>query len=315
MEWLNYHHLLYFWVTAREGSVTAAAQRLHVAQPTISGQIRALEKSLGKKLWERKGRGVQLTDSGRLAYSFAERIFPVGQDLLQAMHGQSEEPRASLRVGHAESVPRAVAAALLEPTFSGVDNPRLQCRHAAEEELLRLLEDGHLDLVISAAPAGPGHSRLTSHPLGDSPTAFFAVERLARRYRRGFPASLDSAPMLLPLAGSPGRRSLDSWLERRNLQPRVVGEFQDTALLKVFGQRGVGVFPAPAALAKEVQRQYQVKQVGVATNLRESLFLITGPGGFPIDDWQSLLAHARSSWRIPPRTPRHKRGRRGEAKA
>jgi LysR family transcriptional activator of nhaA len=276
MEWLNYHHLLYFWVVAREGSVTRASEQLGLAQPTVSGQLKALEDSLGEKLFSRVGRRLVLTDVGRVVYRYAEEIFSLGRELQDTLKDRPTGRPVRLAVGVADVVPKLVAHRLLEPALSLPEPVHVICREDKPDRLLAELSVHALDLVLSDAPVSPGVMvKAYSHLLGETEVGFFGTEPLAAAYRRGFPRSLDGAPLLLPTENTTLRRSIDQWLDHERIRPRVVGEFEDSALLKVFGQAGKGLFPAPAVIEVEVRAQYGVKTVGRVPGVKERFYAIS----------------------------------------
>ncbi len=276
MEWLNYHHLLYFWTVAHTGSVTAAAAELRLAQPTISGQLRCLEEALGEKLFRRVGRQLVLTDYGQVVYQYAGEIFSLGRELLATTKGKSSRQPARFSVGIAEVVPKLIAYRLLEPAMR-LDAPfALICREDKPQRLVAELSVHALDLVLSDGPMPPTVSvRGYSHLLGECGVGFFATAALASKLRRGFPFSLDGAPLLLPTTNTSLRRSLDQWFYEQRIRPHIVSEFEDTALLKVFGEAGTGVFPAPSAIEKEIVRQYRVKSVGYTSKVKTSFYAIS----------------------------------------
>jgi len=276
MEWLNYHHLLYFYTVAREGSVTRAAQKLRLAQPTLSGQIRKLEEQFDEKLFERQGRNLVLTEMGRVVYRYADEIFSLGRELTDTLRGQPTRRPARLSVGISDAVPKLVTHRLLAPALDLPEPVRLVLREGKTDDLLAALAVQAFDLVIADAPLGPHHKvRAFNHVLGESRMSFFGVAKLARSHRRGFPRSLDGAPILLPTDNTALRRSLDQWFDSIGVRPRVVAEIEDTALLKVFGQHGAGLFPAPDVLASEVRRQYGVEKIGPAGDVRERFYAIS----------------------------------------
>lgn len=276
MEWLNYHHLLYFWTVAREGSLVAAGKALKLSHPTLSAQIRALEGRLDEKLFTRAGRGLVLTEMGRVVYRYADEIFSLGREMLDTVNGRSGGRPLRLDVGVADVVPKLVVRRLLQPALGGPEPVRLVCHEGRYEKLLADLTLHTLDLVIADAPLPAGSGvRAFHHLLGETGVSFFATKPLAARHRRGFPRSLDGAPLLLPLEGSPLRRSLNQWFDRHGVAPRVVAEFEDSALLKVFGTDGVGIFPAPTVLEADVARQYGVQVVGRAPEVRERFYAIS----------------------------------------
>jgi LysR family transcriptional regulator, transcriptional activator of nhaA len=276
VEWLNYHHLLYFWVVAREGSLAKASAELRLAQSTISGQIRALERSLGEQLFTKSGRRLALTEIGRTVYRYADEIFGLGRELQDTLKGRAPGRPLSLNVGVADVVPKLVARRLLEPALQLSTPVQLVCREDKPDRLLGELAVHGFDIVLSDAPAVPSvRVRTFDHLLGESGIELFATPALARLYRRRFPASLDGAPLLLPTENTSLRRSLDQWFAAHDLRPRVVGEFEDSALLQVFGQAGFGIFPAHTFIADEVRRQYQVQPVGLLERVRERFYAIS----------------------------------------
>jgi LysR family transcriptional activator of nhaA len=276
MEWLNYHHLLYFYTVAREGSVTKAAKTLRLAQPTLSGQIRKLEHVLDEKLFARQGRSLVLTDVGRVAYRYADEIFSLGREMRDALRGRPSQRPARLLVGIADVVPKLVAHRLLEIALRLEEPVQLVLREGKPEDLLGALATQAFDLVITDAPLGPQVKvRAFNHLLGECGVCFFAAPRLASRYRGRFPRSLDGAPMILPTENTVLRRSLEQWFEAIGVRPRVVAEIEDSALLKVFGQHGSGIFPAPEVMSDEVRRMHGVRSVGRTDAVRERFYAIT----------------------------------------
>ena len=277
MEWLNYHHLLYFWLVAREGTIARASAELRLAQPTISGQIRQLEGVLGEKLFVRKGRNLVLTDTGRLVYRYADEIFSLGRELMDAVRGRAHGRPLRLLVGIADVLPKPVARLLLEPALHLGQPVRLVCREDRPvEEFLADLAVFKLDVVLADAPAGPGIAvKAFSHLLGECGTTFFASKQLAAARRKGFPRSLDGAPLLLPGEGSGLRRILDQWIYSQDVRPTIVGEFDDSALTNAFGEDGVGIFAAPTILETELHRRHRVEVVGRVESLRQRFYAIS----------------------------------------
>jgi LysR family transcriptional activator of nhaA len=276
LSWLNYHHLLYFYTAAREGSISKASTVLHLTQPTISAQIRTLEESLAERLFERRGRGLALTEAGHLVYRYAEEIFALGRELQDTLAGRPGGRPLRLRVGVAEGLPKLMAYRLLEPALRISEPVHLVCREGSPARLLADLSIHSLDVVLLDAPPTPGTTvRVFSHLLGESGVTLFGALELARRYRRRFPASLDGAPMLLPTVDSTLRGSLDQWLERARIRPLVTGEFSDSAVLKVFGGAGAGVFAAPSVVEDEVRRQYGVRVIGRIPSIRERFYAVS----------------------------------------
>jgi LysR family transcriptional activator of nhaA len=276
VEWLNYHHLLYFWTVVREGSVSRAAEKLRLAQPTISAQIRQLEDSLGERLFQRQGRTLVPTDVGRLVYRYADEIFGIGRELMETLRGRPAGRPLQLTVGVANAVPKLVVYRLLRPAVEGPDAVHLVCREDSTDRLLADLATHALDVVITDRPA-PEHVRVRAfnHLLGESDTSFFAPPALASRLRRKFPASLKDAPALLPTPNTALRRGLDEWCAKHDLQLRVIGEFEDSALMKVFGQAAPAIFPAPSAIEQDICRFYGVRVVGRTSGVKERYYAIS----------------------------------------
>ncbi len=275
MDWLNFQHLFYFWTVAREGSITAASKVLHLTQPTISTQLRQLQDSLGEPLLERAGRKVVLTEAGRLAFQFADEIFSLGRDLQQTLKERSLR-QLRLVAGIADALPKLTAFQLLSPAYKLGEPVRLVCRQDRPERLVAQLAVHELDVVLSDAPLAPGSNvRAFNHLLGESAVAMFAPAALARRYRSRFPTSLEGAPLLLPLEHTMLRRSLDEWLSAHQLRPNIVGEFEDSALLKVFASSGIGLFAAPLILADELRAKYDCELIGELSGVQERFYAIT----------------------------------------
>jgi LysR family transcriptional regulator, transcriptional activator of nhaA len=277
MEWLNYHHLLYFWVVAKEGSIVRAGEELRLAHPTISGQIHRLEEVLGEKLFARKGRNLVLTDAGRVAYRYADEIFALGREFLDTVKGRSKGQQLRLVVGVSDALAKSIVQRILEPAFRLEDEVRVICKeNRSVEAFMGDLAMNAIDVILSDAPAGPGTSvRAFSHPLGECGVAFYATPALARRYRRGFPQSLDGAPFLFPGADSTLRRALDEWLDAKDIRPRIVAELDDAALAKTLGQAGLGIFAASDVVERETRRRYGVHVVGRARDIRQRFYAIS----------------------------------------
>jgi LysR family transcriptional regulator, transcriptional activator of nhaA len=272
---LNHHHLYHFWMVVREGGVTRASEKLHVSQPTVSGQLRELEEALGEKLLARSGRTVVLTDVGRTVYRYADEMLGLDRDLLEAVKGQRTRP-GNLRVGVTMVVPKLVAYQMLEPALHLTEPIQLDCVHERPERLLAELAIYGLDVVLADSPAPPTIKvRAYSHLLGECGVSVFATERMAAVHRRRFPRSLDGAPFLLPSEDSALRLSLEEWFQKQRIRPRVVGTFEDSALLDAFGQAGAGLFAMPAAIEAEVRRQYRVRVVGRVEPVRQRFYAIT----------------------------------------
>jgi len=259
----NYNHLLYFWTTVREGGIGRAATSLHVTPQTISGQIKLLEQELDGPLLQKQGRRVVPTELGQTVFEYADELFGLGQELVRVVRGAAPRERRSVTIGVSDVVPNLVPWRVVAPLMQGEKPFRVVCHTGGLDTLVAELAAHKLDLVLasSALPANAG-LRAFSHFLGECDVTFFAAKPLARRLRQGFPSSLDQAPFLLPTNRSPNRRVLDTWFLEQGIAPRIVGEFDDSALVKSFVQGGAGVFAAPSAIEGEIIRQYSVGVVG-----------------------------------------------------
>lgn len=276
METLNYNHLRYFWAVARRGNLRQASDDLHLTPQTLSTQIQTLEENCGEQLFDRVGRRLVLTEAGRVALKYAEEIFSLGRDFMDAFTGRSEERPLRLLIGIADVLPKMVAERLIAPALELERPVRVVCRETNPNALLADLAVHRIDVVLSDVPLS--HSinvRAFNHKLGECGVTFMAAERLADRYRKNFPISLDKAPFLLPTDDTALRRSLEQWFEDRSIHPRIIGEFQDSALMKAFGQVGTGVFVAPSVIEKEVERQYKTKIIGRAEGIVERFYAIS----------------------------------------
>jgi len=277
MEWLNYHHLYYFWMVAKEGSIARASKELRLAHPTISVQIHRLEAVLGEKLFERQGRQLVLTEFGRVSLRYAEEIFSLGREFLDTAKGRPSGRPMRLVVGVSDALAKSIVYRILEPAFR-LDQPvRVIAREASSTEaFMGELVMHTVDVVLSDAPAAPGSSaRAFSHPLGECGTAFFAAPELAKTCRRRFPRSLDGVAFLLPGGNAALRRALEQWFDSLDVRPKIVAEMEDAALVKVAGEAGLGVFAAPAVIEKEILQRYDLKLVGRADNLPQRFFAIS----------------------------------------
>ena len=275
MEWLNYHHLHYFWMVAREGTITRASEKLHLTHPTISTQIKVLEDAMGEKLFERQGRRLVLTEVGRVVYRYAEEIFSLGREMIDTVKGRPSGKPQRLIVGIADSVPKLLVGKLLDPLRRSGDPFHVVCREDRPERLIADLATHGIDVVVSDAPLPTGSGvKAWSHLLGECGVTFFAAASLGIS-RRGFPQNLDQAPMVLPAWDSVSRRGLEEWFERSKIRPRVVAEIEDSALLKTFGEAGWGVFPVVSALAADVRSHYGVAVVGATDEIRERFYAIS----------------------------------------
>jgi len=273
---LNFKHLRYFWMVAKSGSIARASKQMHLTPQSISGQLGELETSLGVELFRRVGRGLELTDTGQRILRYADEIFALGNELIEVAQDQATRRSLPLRVGIADSVPKSVAYRVVEPALRLAEPVQLLCREGPLTLLLAEMAVHRLDLVIADRPLPTKlNVRGYSHFLGESDLTVFAAPDLARSLTGTFPALLDRAPFLLPWDDVALRPDLIRWFEAQRVYPRIVGEFEDSALLKAFGQAGAGMFVAPTAIADYIARQYTVLPVGRIESVTERLYAIT----------------------------------------
>jgi len=273
---LNYQHLYYFWTVAREGSVTRACEKLHLAQPTISAQLAVFEQAVGEPLFLKEGRKLGLTDTGRAVFHYAEEIFALGRELTNTLKGQPGGRGLRLTVGVADALPKLIAYRLIEPALRLPDPVQIVCYEDKAERLLAEISLHGIDLVLSDVPATPSSdSRAFNHLLGECGVAVFGTAELAARYTDDFPRSLSGAPFLLPTLSTALRRSLDQWFDSESVSPKILAEIEDSALIKTFGNAGIGLFVAPTAVETDVQRQYDVHVIGRIEAVRERYYAIT----------------------------------------
>ena len=276
MKILNYHHLRLFWAVASEGNLTRASGELHLAPQTVSTQIRDLEESFGVKLFGRQGRGLVLTETGRIVFRYAEDIFNLGRELQDVLRGLPVSRPMQLTVGISEVVPKIIAHHLIEPATQMKKRVHIICREGNLEKLLADLAIHQLDVVLSDSPIPPTvNIKAYNHILGKCGIKFMAMGNLSKGLRKGFPQSLNGAPFLAPVRGTVLRQTLDKWFGTHSIFPEIVGEFEDSALLKVFGQTGAGFFAIPSVIEPEVTRQYLVQPVGLAEGISEHFYAIS----------------------------------------
>ena len=276
MAWLNYHHLLYFWTVARTGTIAAASRELHLSQPTISAQLKTLEDSLGQRLFEKSGRKLALTDVGRTTFRYADDIFRLGRELQEAMSRGTVGQQVRFAVGVADVVPKVIAERLIQPAFESTPDLQLECREGPLSQLLASLALHELDVVLSDQPAPSDvNVKAFSHSLGSCGTSFFAKAHLAPTLKKNFPRSLQGAPMLMPSPGSGLRFQLDRYFDDNNVRPRIVAEFDDSALMKSFGASGRGVFTGPTAIESMVAEQADVQVIGRTESLTQTFYAIS----------------------------------------
>ena len=273
---VNFNHLFYFWVVAREGSITGASRSLGLTHPTVSGQVHALEQALGQQLLARRGRRVELTEAGEVAREYAESIMSLGADLVNVLTAQPKGGRLRLVVGVSNALPKLIARSLLEPALRLEQPVRLVCRDDQPARLFAALAANELNLVLTDVPLPPKSTvRAFNHVLGESDVSFFASPELARRLECNFPRSLNGAPVLLPTDDTSLRAALDAWFLAENVRPHIVAEIEDAALLKVFGRRGLGAFAAPSIIEPALHAQYKVQPVGRVRTLRETFYAVS----------------------------------------
>lgn len=276
MPFLNYHHLMYFWMVSREGGVARAAEKLHLSSPTISAQIHELEDMLGEKLFERRGRTLVLTEIGQVVDKYADDIFMLGRELLDAVKLGPDSRPGKLTVGISDAVPKYISAALLEPALV-MDPPCTVVVHEDKiDNLIAELATFRIDLILSDIPIGPGQQlRAYNHLLGEGGVAILGTKPMAAKYTKNFPESLDGAPLFLPTRNTSLRRSIDQFFDTHKIHPRILGEFEDSALLQTFGSSGRALFPASALVEDSICRQHNLKAVGHLEGIRERFYAIS----------------------------------------
>ena len=273
---INFKHLHYFWVVAKQGGVARASEVLHLTPQTISGQINLLEDNLGQELFRRSGRNLELTETGRHALSYADEIFSLGSELEENLRNEPQDRPLIFKAGIAEVVPKTIAYRVLSPALEMPEPMRIQCRETSLETLLAELALHRVDVVIADGPIPPGIDvRGYNHSLGECGISFFGKAELVRDLAKDFPQSLTGAPLLIPSGINRVHDRLLQWFEGKRIYPRIVGEFDDSALMKVFGQAGVGIFVAPTAIAEEVEKHYGVQRVGQTDAVREQFYAIS----------------------------------------
>lgn len=276
MAMLNFHHLRYFWMVAREGSVRRAAERLHVSQPTVSAQVRALEEALGEKLFRRSGRGLVTTEAGERVRRYGDEIFALGDELRAAVHNPGTAAPMRVRIGITDSVPKSLSHAFVRPAFGVAPDVQVVCQEGLATDLLAQLAAYRLDLVLADEPAPSSFPMKTHHHLlGSCRIVLCAAPALAKRLKPGFPRSLDGAPALLPASHSVLRRTLEPWFEAQGVRPRVLAEYADTALMKMAGADALGFLPIPEAAAHHALARFGLRAIGRAGESRATFHAIT----------------------------------------
>lgn len=313
MTMINYKHLHYFWMVAREGSIARACERLHLTPQTVSGQLSLLEDNMGEALFARAGRNLELTETGRLVLSYADEIFSLGGELEEVVRNMPAGRPLVFKVGVADVVPKSIAYRLLAPSLELPESVRIICRESTIETLLADLAVHRVDLVISDGPIPAGvNVRGFNHKLGECGISFFAVKEQARKLKKNFPSSLHGAPMLLPGDTTVVYGQLLQWFDELGIRPRIVGEFDDSALMKVFGQAGAGVFIAPTPIADEVKKQYGVDTIGETETVIKQFYAISVERKISHPAVAAITETARE-W-LQPVKPGKKRSRRKKQK-
>jgi LysR family transcriptional activator of nhaA len=276
MEWLNYHHLLYFWTVVRAGSIHKAAAELRISPPAISTQLKILEDQLGERLLERSGRRLVLTETGRTVFSYADDIFSLGRELLDVVKNRPIGRPLRLDIGIVDVMPKVIAQLLIEPALHLEKNVRVVCSEAASDKLLARLATHELDLVLSDSPVDPSLSiGAYSHLLGECGVIFVANPKLAHKFRKNFPKSLDGAPIFLPTDNTALRRNLDLWFETESVRPMILGEFEDYALLRAFGETGSAIFPMPSVFEKQPDKLRGLAKIGHTDKVQMHFYAIS----------------------------------------
>jgi LysR family transcriptional activator of nhaA len=276
LDWLNYHHLLYFWTVAREGGLAPAGKVLRLSQSALSAQIKRLEESLGHDLFHRRGRKLEMTETGRVVFKYADEIFGLGRELLDAVSGRPQARSLRLVVGISDVIPKLLVRRLLSPAYRSEKRLLLSCHEDRFDRLLGALAAQEIDVMIADAPVPPDSPvQAFNHLLGESSVSLLAPPALAPALLRNFPASLTGAPVLMPLVGCALRRNLDAWFAHHQLQPEIVAEAEDSALLKAFAADGMGAMFVPTVIARTVSNRYELELIGELTDVRERYYAIS----------------------------------------
>lgn len=294
MDRINYQHLYYFWMVAKHGGITAACDRLHLAQPTISGQLAVFEQAVGAKLLRKQGRKLVVTDTGRAVFHYAEEIFALGREMTHMLKGRTTERGVRLNIGVSDAMPKLIAYRLMSPLFKLSEPAQIQCVEDKTERLLTEIGLHSIDMMLADVPATPASgTRIFNHFLGESAVAVFAAPALAARYREDFPRCLNGAPFLLPTQNTALRRALDQWFDSQQISPVILAEVEDSALMKTFGAAAAGLFFSPRAVAGEIQRQYGTPMLGLAEGVYERFYAITAQRRLKHPLVAAILEHAR----------------------
>ena len=272
---LNYLHLFHFWIVAREGSVAGASRHLKLAQPTISGQIHELERSLGHSLFARVGRGLELTDTGHVAYQFAEKIFSLGHEMLEALDGQPARSALRLRIGIMPAIPPMLTRRILAPIQGLQSGVNIIAREHTPDHFLAELLAGELDLVLCDASSAVAGMKAHKHLLGECGTSFLVSAKHAPELRRHFPSCLHGTRMLLPSGPSALRREIERWLDSQRLRPEIVGEFDRASLMEAYAEGTARIFPSPTVIERDLRQRYAAGVVGRVPEIVHRFYAIS----------------------------------------
>lgn len=276
MEWLNYHHLYYFWNVVRAGGVNKAAKQMRVSAPAVSAQLRQLQEQLGEPLFAKQGRKLVLTDMGRTVAGYADDIFALGRELLDTVKHRPTGRPIRVDIGVSDVLPKMIAHWLIQPALRLKQPVRIVCREATSEQLIARLATLELDVVLADSAAPPSLKvRAYNHLLGDCGVSFVAIGPGANRFQGTFPDCLDGTPMLLPTDNTGFRRNLDYWFDAHGIHPKIMGEFEDYALLRAFGKAGTAVFPVPSIFEKQMKREDRVARIGKTDEVRTYFYAIS----------------------------------------
>lgn len=304
MHWLNYHHLLYFWTMAREGSVSKAAELLHLSQPTVSGQLRQLERSLGNKLYQRNGNSILLTEAGRVVFEYAEKIFTTGQELVRTLQVGGPGHRPHLAIGIPDFLSKSIVSRLLQPLFCLANSPLISCREGELDELLGDLALHRVDMVLSDSAVGSQFKiSAASHHLGQSNVVWMAAPQLAGQLAGDFPQSLCGQPLIVPTTNTVLRQSIEQWLEQQSFAPHIVAEIEDSGLMETLGSRLGHLVPVPSVAIDEVRQRYGLEVVGTLADVTMQFFLIVGEKQHAEGTTKNMISAAQQWLTTPKDTP------------
>lgn len=293
---LNYKHLYYFWTVAHEGSIAAASKTLHLTPQTISGQLTLLEARLDKALFKKQGRGLALTDVGATVLEYADEIFELGSELTDVLRGIPVVGSSEFIIGASSALPKTIVYKILEPALRLSHEVKMLCKEGPLESLLADLAVHKVDMVLSDSPVPSNfHVKAYNHALGECGISFFAVSDIVKRYKKGFPNSLTQAPMLVPTKQNAIRSSYENWIREMEISPKIVGEFDDSALMKSFGQAGHGIFFMSSLIEQEICRNFNVKVIGRTEEIRHSFYAISAERRIKHPAVQAICDTARST--------------------